>query len=86
MTAAPIAFDAVLDEDGRLQVPDDAAARLAALGAGSKVHVEATPAPAKRTFKPTLGVLAHLRDELDVDMLEVRRDMAEEFRRSGMSE
>jgi hypothetical protein len=86
MAAEPIAFNAVVDEDGHLRVPADAAARLAALGAGSKVHVEATPADSTRRFKPSCGVLAHLRDGLDVDMLEVRREMAEEFRRSGMSE
>lgn len=83
MTAQPIEFDAVLDDDGRLRVPDDAAARLAALGPGSTLHVEATPTSTKRTFKPTYGVLAHLRDKLDVDFDEVSREMAEQWRTAG---
>lgn len=83
--AQPIAFDAVLDEDGHLQVPEDAAARLAELGAGSTVHVEATPTAAHRKpFESSYGILAHRREALEnVDITAVRREMADEWRTAG---
>ena len=83
MTAEPITFDAVLGKRGDLRVPEAAAARLAALGTGSTVHVQATPVPARRKFKPTYGVLAHLRKELDIDISQVRSEMADEWHQSG---
>jgi hypothetical protein len=72
MTTQSITFDAVLGDDGHLEVPQDAAARLAALGSGSTVHVEATPTRAQHKFTSSYGALAHLAPTLGtVDMLEV---------------
>lgn len=88
MTAEPMPIDFVVDEDGRLRVSGDDAARLRSqlghdLEPGATVHA-LVPAPTPKPFKPSYGVLKHLEPTLGkVDIAEVRREMTEELREAG---
>lgn len=88
MTAEPIAFQTVLDEDGHIRVPDDAAARLGeqlghAPRPGEALEVIVKPAR-RKPFRSSYGILAHRREALEnVDIAAVRREMTEQLRRAG---
>ena len=88
MTAELVPIDLVVDQDGRLRVTDDDAARLhTQLGHGlqpGETVRALVPPQTRKPLKSSYGKLAHLRSELeDVDFAEIRHELTDELRAAG---